>query len=87
MPKEQKQLEIKPAWMATFNQRLKEYQRAPELLAEDLLIIFSMKTDPEDKLHNHLLAKLLDFCPDYEKMLKNVAIAIIKTAKAGRTGE
>ena len=36
-----KKAPIKTKWMATQNQRYLAYQRTPELLAEDLLVIFS----------------------------------------------
>ena len=72
-------------WLATQNQRLKAYQRTPELLAEDLLVIFSKKVKPEDMgTHNHMLGKLFDYCPNFEQMLINVAKSITKTAKEGR---
>ena len=97
------------ACLPTYNQILTAYEKAPELLAERLIVIFSpmarvtkVKDGPDVMpvkmtyteacvagagIHEEELAHLLEFCPDFELMLKNVAAAIIRTSKSNRTGE
>lgn len=87
--------------LATYNQRLTAYEKAPELLAERLIVIFSpiarvTKLKLGKKMtyteacvagagiHEEELEHILEFCPDFELMMKNVAKAIIRTSKSNR---
>ena len=71
-----------PRFFATYNQRVMAYQKCPGLLAEDLLMVFGLiKTDEDKGVHNHVIKKVLDFCPNIESLLVNVARAIVKTSK------
>ena len=71
-----------PRFFATYNQRVLAYQKCPGLLAEDLLMVFGLiKTDEDKGVHNHIVAKILHFCPNVDSLLINVAKAIVKTSK------
>jgi hypothetical protein len=76
-----------PRFFATYNQRVTAYQKSPALLAEDLLIIFGLIREERDKClvdagaHNIMVKKLIEFCPNVESMLVNVAKAIVRTSK------
>ena len=71
-----------PRFFATYNQRVTAYQKSPALLAEDLLMLFCpIKTDEDKGVHNHIVAKIIHFCPNVEGMLINVAKTITKTSK------
>ena len=72
----------KPRFFATYNQRVTAFQKCPALLAEELLIVFGLiKTDEDKGAHNHCVAKVIEFCPNVESMLINVAKAIVRTSK------
>lgn len=71
-----------PRFFATYNQRVTAYQKCPGLLAEDLLMVFGViKTDEDKGVHNHVVAKIIEFCPNVDSLLVNVAKAIVKTSK------
>ncbi|NIW99141.1 MAG: hypothetical protein GWN13_13020 [Phycisphaerae bacterium] len=76
----------KNRFFATPNERRLAYQKCPKLLAEDLLMIFGVIKDEHDVgVHNHMVAKVIEFCPDVEGLLLNVAKTIIRTAKNKET--
>ena len=82
-----------PIVFATYSQWLKAYQQCPGILAADLLMIFMpIKTDEDKGVHNHMVAKIMEFCPSKnigtledpimdQTMLINVANTIVQTSK------
>ncbi len=82
----QTDISVKPKSTLTPNQRYMAFKKYPGLLAEDIVYIFEPVITEGDKgVQNHILAKINRFCPNADELITNVATAIIKTAKEGRT--
>jgi hypothetical protein len=81
----------RPKLLATRNQRLGANQKCIELLIEDLNLIFSPKRTSKEHalydigIHNLLVSRLTILCPNIRIMLKNVAKAILRSAKSDET--
>lgn len=71
----------KPDWLMSRNDMLKKYQTFPGDLAEELDYIFGTAGGDKDvAVHNYISGKISRLCPDRNRLLKNVAQAIINTA-------
>lgn len=69
-------------FFATPNQRLRALQGCPQLLAEDLLMVFGViENERQQGVHNHIVAKIIEMCPDIDRMLLNIAKSILRTVK------
>ncbi len=71
-----------PSWIVTRNARLKVYQNNPGLMAEELDYVFgTVENDDHKAVHNHIVEKIELICPNRNRLLINVARAVIETIK------